>query len=268
MSFQALVATRVATADRPRTLSMDGSRNTRDLGGYATTDGRTTAWGRLLRSDELQDLTPADRERLADLGLAVIVDLRTAVERSANPTPPMAGVGDLHLPVYETVGHHERIDAALADLDAPDTEAPLVTLNREMVTSQRARTAYAELVDHVVETLAGGRALLFHCVAGKDRTGLAAAIVLAAVGVDEATILADYLITGDNLAGYVDELVAEIPDPQAAQATRAMWLTDPAYLRAAFAQMRADYGSVDAYLEHGLGIDAGKREALRDALLT
>jgi protein-tyrosine phosphatase len=109
--------------------------------------------------------------------------------------------------------------------------------------------------------------VLWHCTAGKDRTGMAAFILLAALGVDTQTIYADYLETNEHLAEHVDNIVAAIPDPIEAEVIRSFWIAKESYLDAALDEMRVRYGSVEGYLRDGLGIDDEKLSALKEALL-
>ncbi|GAB2459415.1 tyrosine-protein phosphatase [Xylanimonas ulmi] len=249
-----------------RTLPIRGARNVRDLGGYATQDGRRIKFGRLVRAAELTDVTPADRAYLADR-VHVIADLRTSHERAERPTPPIEGVRNVHLPVFEQGGHDNNITKAVrAAAQGTLDEPPMLEVNREFVTSELATRTYVELIDHVLGA-PEDKAVLWHCTAGKDRTGMAAVILLVALGVDEHTIYEDYLETNEHLAEHVERIVGEIADPTEAAVMRSFWVAKRSYLDAAFDEMRARFGSVDGYLRTALGLDDAKREALRAALL-
>ena len=219
-----------------RTLPVAGTRNLRDLGGYTTADGRTVKPGRLFRSAELVNLTPADQQYLRDR-VHVIADLRTTDERITSPTPAIDGVHNVHLPVFEQKGHDNNITRAVEAAAKGELEAP------------------------------EDKAVLWHCTAGKDRTGIGAVIFLAALGVDEDTIFEDYLETNEHLAEHVENIVNAIEDTTEADVIRSFWVARREYLEAAFDEMRIQYGSVDGYLREALGIDDVKRAALREALL-
>jgi len=249
-----------------RTLPVAGTRNLRDLGGYTTADGRTVKPGRLFRSAELVNLTPADQQYLRDR-VHVIADLRTTDERITSPTPAIDGVHNVHLPVFEQKGHDNNITRAVEAAAKGELEdAPMLGINREFVTSEQASQAYRDLVEHVLEA-PEDKAVLWHCTAGKDRTGIGAVIFLAALGVDEDTIFEDYLETNEHLAEHVENIVNAIEDTTEADVIRSFWVARREYLEAAFDEMRIQYGSVDGYLREALGIDDVKRAALREALL-
>ncbi len=249
-----------------RTLPVTGARNLRDLGGYTTAEGRTVRPGRLLRSAELQNLTPADQDYLRER-VAVIADLRTSDERTTAPTPDIEGVRNVHLPVFEQKGHDNNITRAVAAAAKGELEeAPMLDVNREFVTSEQASKAYRDLIEHILE-VPEDKAVLWHCTAGKDRTGMAAVILLTVLGVDEETILHDYMATNEHLAEHVENIVNAIEDKTEAEVIRSFWIARPDYLEAAFDEMRVRFGSVDNYLREALGLDDEKRAALRAALL-
>lgn len=247
-------------------LPVQGARNFRDLGGYPTQDGRTIKPGRLFRSAELSGLTAADREFVAQR-VHVIADLRTTAERNDLVTPEIAGVPNVHLPIFEQGGHDNNITRAVAAAAEGELEeAPMLEINREFVTSELASQSYRSLIDHILNAPAD-KAVLWHCTAGKDRTGMAAFILLAALGVDLETIYADYLETNEHLSEHVDNIVAAIPDPIEAEVIRSFWIAKESYLDAALDEMRVRYGSVAGYLRDGLGIDEQKLSALKETLL-
>lgn len=170
-----------------RLIPFEASFNFRDLGGYETVDGRTTAWGRLYRSDALHRMTPGDVTRAAALGIRTVFDLRARHELDDDGTVP-AGlvVTHLHLPMIDVVR---------------PTEPPSETL-----VSGEGYVAMLEsggnAVRGVFEGLAEAASIpaVFHCAAGKDRTGIVAALVLAAVGVKESAIVEDYVLTQSTKA--------------------------------------------------------------------
>jgi len=249
-----------------RLLPVPGVRNLRDLGGYPTLDGRQIKPGKLFRSAELSGLTEEGQKYLADR-VHVIADLRTSSEREELVTPEIDGVQNLHLPIFEQGGHDNNITRAVAAAAAGTLdEAPMLEVNREFVTSEMATASYKALIDQIIQSPAD-KAILWHCTAGKDRTGMAALILLAALGVDEETIYQDYLETNQHLAEHVDNLVAAIADPTEAEVIRSFWIAKRSYLDAALDEMRLRFGSVDGYLRNGLGLDDEKLSALKDALL-
>ncbi len=168
-----------------RILSLAGASNFRDLGGYPTTDGRLTRWGRLFRSDSLHELTPADLGVLAGLGLRGVIDLRTETELERTGRGPLADASltFLHAPVVRVEGG-ESVGAPSFD-DEPGA--------RYLWYLEEGRGTLAAAIEMVATP--DHLPLVFHCTAGKDRTGVLAALVLELLGVEQEVIVADYLLT-------------------------------------------------------------------------
>jgi hypothetical protein len=175
---------------RQRLVSLAGAFNFRDLGGYRARDGRVTRWGQLFRSDTLHELTEGDVEVLRSLGLATIVDLRTPSELGKTGRGPLASepIAFRHLSV---IGEAEgEAMAAPASSGGGLGERYLWYLDG-------GRSALVDALGLLTE--AANLPLVFHCAAGKDRTGVLAALVLDIVGVDPDAIVADYLITAGRM---------------------------------------------------------------------
>ena len=173
-----------------RLIALDGVHNFRDLGGYPTADGRTTRWGRLYRADGLFRLTTADVEALRPLGLRTVVDLRTHEELELRGRFPVEAhpVAFHHIPVLDTTWAHpdERID---------DVAEFLCGKYQEMLTDAPHR--FAEALD--LMGAADALPAVFHCAAGKDRTGVTAMLVLGSLGVPREYIAADYQLTAEAM---------------------------------------------------------------------
>ena len=251
-----------------RLLPLEGVRNFRDLGGYRTQAGRRVRWRHLFRSASLGSLTPRDHARLDALGLRVICDLRATDERAREPVRWSSGAAP-RLLERDYALNLSMLAAVLTRPDAGLSEARGAfrvlydTLPQRFVDSYRA--LFAAL-------LAGETPLAFNCSAGKDRTGVGAALVLAALGVPRETIVADYLLSNEHYR----------PGPEVAAAMsgrHGTWLlqlrpemmqlmlsVDASYLGAAFESVERSHGSVDGYLESALGIDRSAREVLRERL--
>jgi protein-tyrosine phosphatase len=175
---------------RERLISLAGAFNFRDLGGYEAGDGRMTRWGRLFRSDTLHELTEVDVEVLRALGLATIVDLRTTRELGQTGRGPLASepITYRHLSVIR-----EGEGEALAAPAAPGEELG----QRYLWYLDGGRSALADALTLLAEP--ANYPLVFHCAAGKDRTGVLAALVLDIVGVAPEVIVDDYLITAGRM---------------------------------------------------------------------
>jgi protein-tyrosine phosphatase len=211
-----------------RWITLEGTTNTRDLGGLPTRDGGTTRFGRVLRSDNLQTLSPADVHRLVDeLGLQDVIDLRTTAEVLLEGRGPLRDVPEVthrHFSLLLERGHHtdvfavEEEDEPLGDLSSGWVESllPRQTAAHEEGEPPAVRSYLGYLGDrgdHVVGALralssAGSGASVVHCAAGKDRTGVVVALALAVAGVPHEEIVADYAMTADVIEALVARLAA------------------------------------------------------------
>jgi protein-tyrosine phosphatase len=286
-----------------RSLGLAGAVNARDLGGYRTADGRVLRSGVALRSDGLNRLTEADTEPFTALGVRHVVDLRSldevreagpdkvpglpvadisTVEYSAEPLSVAAagpdGITLHHLPVFAAdFDIYVALRDALADRD-PVKQAALLGdgraaqmmtgLYRWFVTDPVARERFAT----VLRLLAAPDAppVLFHCTAGKDRTGWAAALLLTALGVDRTTVFEDYLLTNVRSGALVDTIVESfytrglMEDPTL---LLPLFRADAAYLEAAFEEVEAGWTDFAGFWRDGLGLDDAVLTGLRKNLL-
>ncbi|MFI7214399.1 tyrosine-protein phosphatase [Micromonospora maritima] len=255
-----------------------GAPNARDLGGLPTTDGRRVRAGRLLRTAALGRLTDDDLPVLGKLGVACVVDLRDADEQAV--APPNRLVGDprrVHLPVYDAAhpvftyvsavlqGHDLDAYAELAREGMPGA---MTAIYRWFVTGESARAGFGGAVRLAADD--GNLPLLFHCSAGKDRTGWLSVVLLTALGVPEPAIRADYLRHNELTESLREVLLAAMtrrrPDLDPAVA-RPLLEVRPEYLDAAYDEVRRVHGTFEAYLRDGLGVTDEVRARLRAALL-
>jgi len=254
-----------------RVLPLEGGRNFRDLGGYPAMDGMSVRWGRLYRSGAMHELTAADYHYLSGLDIAVICDFRANQERIDEPTDWQAGAVDMMNWDYEM--DMSSLGAAFGGDMSPERSAAAMTaFYRQMPVAYGDR--YAQMFQRIA---AGDLPMTFHCSAGKDRTGLAAALILSALGVPRDVILDDYAMS-DDLVDYMADLreAREQADPDSPNAFWAQlpeaviapfMASDPAYLAAALDQIEADHGSVEAYLQDELGVTDAALAAMRSSLL-
>lgn len=251
-------------------LGFDRARNLRDLGGYPVAGGLRVRSGVLYRSDSLDRLHRADRARLAALGLCRVIDLRSVSERTQAPDRLPPGVEAVLLPVFDddnTLGKDLQERLAQGRLEGIDPDALMTEVNVQLVRSFTPQFArfLAELV------AAEGRPVLFHCTAGKDRTGFAAALILRILGVSPPTIVEDYLRSGpwflERKKGQL-ALIRLFRGRAAAELVRRLYGVKASYLEAAFRTIDQDWGSFDAYLRKGLGVSEAQGAALRSWLLT
>ncbi len=246
-------------AGLPRVIALEGCSNLRDLGGYRTADGRRVRMGRVFRSGSLANMTDADLARFGALGIRTVCDLRGVGESARAPSrlPGADAPEVVPLPIEPRVGASLRDLLRREEATGEDTYALL----------QAAYAAYAGEHLHryralFVRLLDGPLPLLFHCSAGKDRTGFGAALLLTALGVPRETVMADYLAT-NRIWRREHALPPETPD-----AVRDTLLAaHRPLLDGALDQAIKGYGSVDRLLEAGLGLDAARLQALRGAML-
>ena len=253
----------VAAPAHQRVLPLQGGRNFRDLGGYRTADGRTVKWGLLYRSGQMHDLTSADYAYLQKLGIRTVCDFRDTRERTGEPTNWPAGkaprilsddytldMSGMMLPGDPSTWTHDQVVAAMTA-----TYPKLLDQFRGQY-----RRMFAEL-------LAGNAPLAFHCTAGKDRTGVAAALLLSALGVPRATVIEDYLLSNQHMApppahptGFWAKLSPE--------AARTFAGVDRRYIEAVFAVTDRHPGGTMGYLKDELGVDPARIAKLRGLYLT
>jgi protein-tyrosine phosphatase len=248
------------TEHHERRLPFEGAANFRDLGGYPARGGRRTRWRRLYRADSLSDLTFADLERLAGLGLRGIVDFRTEGERTLKPNrlPADASIRMLE-PGFLPAGTLEMLD---------DVRAGSITTDE---VERRVAGQYRRYgVDHVQEYRraldfaleARNYPLLMHCTSGKDRTGFASALLLLAVGVPRDVVVQDYSLT--NL--YRRDVSHLFGAGTTADVISLLLSAQPHYLAAAFDEIDRVHGSFEIFLERALNVDEAKRVRLLELL--
>ena len=243
-------------SDLPTAL-LQGASNFRDVGGYRNADGRRVRRGQVFRSDHLAGLTDEDRVRLQSLGIAHSLDFRGAAECAATPYA-LAGVQRVALTIEPTV--IARMQALVAQGVVPTTEET-VDLMRE---------TYRNFVNHNAATF--GRFLkhlleqptpqVFHCTAGKDRTGFAAALLLSALGVDRPTIEQDYLLTNQ-----LYKRDARLEGQGHPHVMKVLWQVQSEFLHAAFDAVDAQHGGMRDYLHGAIGLDPQELAALQAMLL-
>lgn len=257
-------------------IPMEGGRNFRDLGGYQTDDGKQVKSGLLFRSGVLHHLSDADYRKIDALGISTVVDFRATEERQDEPTEWKAGDVEMLTWDYQmTFGEGDDVLSAFAnpDLGGPEAEALMGDLYRVMLDQQQPH--YTAMFDQLTGSDDG---LLFHCTAGKDRTGIAAALLLTALGVDRETVIADYTLSetiaslpehqnsAPALSDEMDESYAFLASMSPA-ALDALMGTRRSYIEAALEEMAVRSGSVDAYIREELGVSEQELQQLRSNFL-
>lgn len=254
--------------DERRIVALEGGRNFRDLGGYRTQDGRRVKWGRIFRSGSMAGLTPTDYERLAKLAIKTICDLRTVIEREAEPNNwyRIANITYWARDYGEGFGELRKLMAM--SLSTPDAARAAMIDGYRHLPFQQA-PAYKELFSRLA---AGEVPLVFNCSAGKDRAGTAAALILSALGVPRETVMEDYLLT-DRIVDFKSVFMDRAHQRRSSlrylspEIVAAILKSDAAYLHAAIDAIEQEHGSVAAYLQDALGVSQESMFAIRERLL-
>ncbi|HRW71555.1 tyrosine-protein phosphatase [Ottowia sp.] len=240
-----------------RSLRLSGASNFRDLGGYTGAGGRTVRWRRVFRSDHLAALTPGDAAALRELGVARVFDFRGASERDALRYD-LPGVAQHPLPIEPTVVQRMKDLVEAGQRVTPEQTVGLMQQTYHAFVHDNA-ARFAGLFAHMLESDAP---LVFHCTAGKDRTGFAAALILRALGVPEPVVMQDYLLTND-LYRMPEFGASDVPQ----EVLNVLWRVQEEFLRAALDAVEEDFGGVDRYLAEQLGVGPRERERLAELYL-
>src|ERR1700756_5013264 len=235
-----------------RHFNLQGASNFRDLGGYATADGRTIRWRHIFRSNHLGHLTETDIGVVRELGVKHAFDFRGTDERRA-AVCAVKEIAVHSLPIEPTVvaALRARLQArALSSADAleimRESYRGYVRLNTH---------SFRELFARLIEASAPS---VIHCTAGKDRTGFACALLLHALGVPEEVIGEDYLLT-NRFYRRDPNASPELP----AEVQRAIGSVEASFLAAGLETVRAQYGDIETYFRDGLGLGPAERNELK-----
>lgn len=262
-------------ATDPHVVPTASVANLRDIGGRATADGRTVRRGVVFRSAELRAPGIVDDPAVVALGVRTVVDLRTDAERGALPDVLPPGARGVHVdvldldpqaPAFDTGELLRRPQEADAVLAALDPAGRMRQTYVDLVVGDAARSGYATLLREVLDPTAGP--VLYHCTAGKDRTGWATTVLLLVAGVDEAGVRAEYLAVNPTVramyAPLLEQFAAAGGDP--ALLTPLLEVRSE-YLDAALGAVGEHFGSFGGYLRDGLGLATDELVTLRSALV-
>ena len=251
-----------------RHVALEGAANFRDLGGYATEDGRTVKWGTFYRSDALAELTASDLETVGELGIRLVCDFRGPKEWQAAPDrvpetdPPEIAHLEIWDPSFDASGFREMLSEGVPD--DMDLGQVLVDGNRSFAT--RFADRYAAMFERLIEP--GALPALVHCTAGKDRAGFASALILRALGVPLDTVYEDYLLTNHYTAERIEKgiFMAELFSFWSLDGERLRPLlgVERRFLEAAFEGIDAEYGDFDAFRREALKVSDVQLAALRE----
>lgn len=251
-----------------RILTVDGAINFRDLGGYKTADGRRMRTGLIYRSGALSGLSPAGLEQLGKLGIKLVCDLRSNEEKvdapdklPADPTPEY-----LHLPLLAADNRRERISALFFN------RSKFASMMPDMYT-RIIIDGNAHLYGDILRRIANPDNLptIIHCTAGKDRTGVAAMLILSLLGVPEDVILADYSLSNIYYNSFIEFGQHAIKSigwtGLTAEDIQPLFISNPSTLKAAIDHIHRKYGSVENYLRSAAGVNNELQAKIKTNLL-
>lgn len=287
-------------------ISLQGVKNARDLGGIQTADGRKIRKKKLIKSGRLSEATPQDLATLRDeYDVKLIVDLRTEGERKAFPDPEIRGVSNIWNPIFKediqgtsvfTPGEREILerhlkslfilshrfdemeDEAVEDVRAMireeefDPETYMARMYHKFINNQVIQKQMKQFFSLLVNRRGG--AVLWHCGAGKDRSGICSALLLYALGVPKDTIIENYALSAESSEDTVNYILeklfpAEIPGNDEYQAlARRIFGAKTCYIEEFFKAIEKDYISIDNYLQKAVELHVDNLVRLKTLYLT
>lgn len=233
--------------DKTRVIDLEGAHNARDMGGFKTANGGDVRRGLVFRSDELSGLTEGDMRRLSGFGIKTVVDFRSKaeIECSRDRLPE-------HVRKFELSIDCGDLGPVLDEVDEQTGPKLMEDVNRLLVKESGA--VYREFFSLLAQS--ANIPLLFHCTAGKDRTGFAAAMFLSSLGVSREEIFSDYLLSSSGTRKKYGGLIEKAPR------FTSIVIVRREYLAAAFDEIETNFGSVNSYLTGALGVDLNKMREL------
>jgi len=257
--------------NRQRILPFHKIANFRDLGGYPAADGKRVKWGLLYRSGHLAKATRADLKYLQALKINTIIDFRSALEKEEEPDrlPDSDSIQTLSLPMLDVVNEamSKEIYAVVRSKNYQDFDAfeKMKTMYQLLVTDHSAE--YRQFIETILT--AQGSPVLWHCTAGKDRTGFGAAILLRLLGVADPVIIQDYLLSSHHIEKRrrLMLILRLTKGRQALRILKKMMSVDEAWMQAAFQAIERQWGSFENYARQGLALSPSDIAQLRHTLL-
>jgi protein tyrosine/serine phosphatase len=244
-----------ADTEIERHITLENALNFRDVGGYRTADGRHVRWRRMFRAGGLSNLSPADLAVLRELGIATVLDLRSTAEWESGRFPvDDHPVAFHHLPLVEEILDPTRYEVP---------EGMLAARYQEI--AQIGSSYIAQAISIVAD--ADTHPIVVHCLAGKDRTGVVVALVLALLGVPDEVVAEDYALSNLAMAALRERAEASgVPQRRSPAVSNEVFSAKPSNIAALFAALRDAHGSLEDYVISS-GVKPAAIESLRAALL-
>ncbi|MGR3742425.1 tyrosine-protein phosphatase [Companilactobacillus sp. DQM5] len=245
---------------------LESGRNFRELGGYKTQDGKTLKYHKILRSANLAELTKKDQDFLFNYGLIKDIDFRSKDEVQKEPDRIPDGVEYVFNPVLKE--DETKVSKSTSEIEKEfgftfnDGYKQMLQVYENITLDDESKHAYRIFFNHLLDNTEDNQVTLFHCTAGKDRTGMAAVYFLWALGVDQETIKNDYLLTNKLMKSYIDKkielLKAKHTSSDIISSVKALMSVNEDYLNVAKRSILAENGSMENYLKESL--DLSKQE--------
>lgn len=256
-------------------IGVTSGRNFRELGGYETLSGKKIKMHKLLRTGNLADLSPFDKQFLTDYGVKYDVDFRSKEEVDNQPDRVPDGVEYIYDPVFsEDLTNSSK---SITDLDTQAHDDADFGFNHmhyayeDMIESEPAQKAYRKFFDVLLENTVDGESVIFHCTAGKDRTGFGALLALSALGVPLNTIKKDYLLTNITTKDFVDSMIEHArqngKNENVLQSIRDIQSVRSEYLDHAVKVLNDEYGGINNYLRDVMKLSSADIMKLRNIYL-
>lgn len=253
-------------------IGVTSGRNFRELGGYETLSGKKIKMHKLLRTGNLADLSPFDKQFLTDYGVKYDVDFRSKEEVYNQPDRVPDGVEYIYDPVFsEDLTNSSKSLNDLNKQAANDADFGFDHMHyayEDMIESESAQNAYRKLFEVLLKNDGENESVIFHCTAGKDRTGFGAMLVLSALGVPFSTIKKDYLLTNITTKDFVDSMVEHARqngrNENVLQSIRDIQSVRPEYLDHAIKVLNDEYGGINNYLRDVMKLSSADIMKLRE----
>lgn len=251
-------------------LQLDNALNVRDLGGYPGKSGKLIRPQKLVRSGEIYQLTESDQQQLSDYHIKTIVDFRSPEERTEKPDQEIKGIQNVFLPIFPVDETMASISpsALFSDINRGFSgQDQMIKVYRSFVLEPAIRQAYREFLDVLLAHDDPNEAVLFHCTAGKDRTGFAAALIMQILDVDQRRIFENYLATNrylkDHLKQVLDYAKKEGASDRLLTSIEDLMQAKIEYLSNSYISIYKEFGSQRRFLKDGLKVSDAEFEKLR-----
>ena len=241
-----------------RQIKLEGGSNFRDLGGYPTQDQKHVKWGHIYRSADVSRLTENDLKTLSDLHLATVCDLRGPDELKTAPDKLPEGIQYINLPAGS---ENVKVNMNYATMNRDSM------MNATYSKTDYLKAKYKPMFDQLL-ALPNDKSLMFHCTAGKDRTGMGAALVLLALGIDRKYIIADYAATNIFWKDAREKMLAGMAQRgMDSSILKPMLAANPEYIESFFKTIETKYGSMDVFLKEEMELSPEKLVKLKNLYL-